>query len=73
MENDELNGANLDFIIASTGKRLVAALESIDKRLEELNQTLSSVVSEESVDPANPQKRTAVLRTYDVRPTKPSA
>jgi hypothetical protein len=63
-ELDQLDGTNLEFSMPVVGRRIVRALESIDKHLVELNETLSSVVGEIEV-PTSPGKTKTVLLIHD--------
>ncbi len=66
MAQDELDNVNYpnEQSMFLVGKRLVKALESIDRRLADLNETLSSVVGEFADDPSR-QKTYTALRTYE--------
>jgi hypothetical protein len=65
-ELDQLSGTNIETTVQVVGRRIVRALESIDKHLAELNETLSSVVGEIE-DSSSPGKTRAALLTHDIK------
>ena len=65
-EIDQLEGTNVEYSTPIIGKRIVRALESIDKHLVELNESLLSIVGE-CKDPSSPGKTRTALLTLDVR------